>query len=75
MQYRISPVLVFLKEPYHYLLMLIKLFHVTVHCVLLKVEECIQYCHANMSAIIATPCNMNCIDDTLVTRWVVCSDI
>jgi hypothetical protein len=32
------------------------------------VDECIEYCHANMSAIIATPCNMNCIDDRLVTR-------
>ena len=37
-------------------------------CLLLQVEECIQYCHANMSAIIATPCNMNCIDDRLVTK-------
>ena len=43
--------------------------------VLLKVEECIQYCHGNMSAIIATPCNMNCIDDSLVTRWVDFSDM
>ncbi|XP_072907169.1 SANT and BTB domain regulator of class switch recombination isoform X2 [Hemitrygon akajei] len=32
------------------------------------VEECIQYCHKNMSAIVATPCNMNCINGTLATR-------
>ncbi|XP_072121400.1 LOW QUALITY PROTEIN: SANT and BTB domain regulator of class switch recombination [Mobula birostris] len=31
------------------------------------VEECIQYCHKNMSAIVATPCNMNCINGTLAT--------
>uniref|UniRef100_A0A671KZA8 SANT and BTB domain-containing protein n=1 Tax=Sinocyclocheilus anshuiensis TaxID=1608454 RepID=A0A671KZA8_9TELE len=29
------------------------------------VEECIQYCHKHMSAIIATPCNMNCINNNL----------
>src|SRR6218665_855015 len=34
-----------------------------------QVQECIEFCHANMSAILATPCNMNCIDDRLVTRW------
>lgn len=32
------------------------------------VTECIRYCHQNMSAIVATPCNMNCINDKLVTR-------
>ncbi|CAH1801322.1 unnamed protein product [Owenia fusiformis] len=32
------------------------------------VEECIVFCHENMSAIVATPCNMNCINDKLVTR-------
>ncbi|XP_077995774.1 SANT and BTB domain regulator of class switch recombination-like [Glandiceps talaboti] len=32
------------------------------------VEECIQYCHDNMTAIVATPCNMNCINDKLITR-------
>lgn len=32
------------------------------------VMECIHFCHANMSAIVATPCNMNCINDKLVTR-------
>ncbi|XP_066552973.1 SANT and BTB domain regulator of class switch recombination [Amia ocellicauda] len=32
------------------------------------VEECIQYCHENMSAIVATPCNMNCINSNLATR-------
>ncbi|XP_029449564.1 uncharacterized protein KIAA1841 homolog isoform X2 [Rhinatrema bivittatum] len=32
------------------------------------VEACIQYCHKNMSAIVATPCNMNCINATLLTR-------
>ncbi|XP_061084376.1 SANT and BTB domain regulator of class switch recombination isoform X2 [Conger conger] len=32
------------------------------------VEECIQFCHKNMSAIVATPCNMNCINTNLATR-------
>uniref|UniRef100_A0A8D0CEB8 SANT and BTB domain regulator of CSR n=1 Tax=Salvator merianae TaxID=96440 RepID=A0A8D0CEB8_SALMN len=32
------------------------------------VEKCINYCHKNMSAIIATPCNMNCINSNLLTR-------
>ncbi|KAM3605895.1 uncharacterized protein V6R79_006743 [Siganus canaliculatus] len=32
------------------------------------VEECIQYCHKHMSAIVATPCNMNCINSNLTTR-------
>uniref|UniRef100_A0A8C2CSW1 Si:ch211-189k9.2 n=1 Tax=Cyprinus carpio TaxID=7962 RepID=A0A8C2CSW1_CYPCA len=34
------------------------------------VEECIQYCHKHMSAIIATPCNMNCINNNLAGRIV-----
>ncbi|MED6234853.1 hypothetical protein ATANTOWER_004878 [Ataeniobius toweri] len=33
-----------------------------------QVEECIQYCHKHMSAIVATPCNMNCINSNLATR-------
>uniref|UniRef100_A0A7M4F6X3 SANT and BTB domain regulator of CSR n=1 Tax=Crocodylus porosus TaxID=8502 RepID=A0A7M4F6X3_CROPO len=32
------------------------------------VEKCILYCHKNMNAIVATPCNMNCINANLVTR-------
>ncbi|XP_068088498.1 SANT and BTB domain regulator of class switch recombination isoform X3 [Hyperolius riggenbachi] len=32
------------------------------------VEKCIKYCHTNMSAIVATPCNMNCINENLLTR-------
>ncbi|XP_051503147.1 SANT and BTB domain regulator of class switch recombination isoform X1 [Myxocyprinus asiaticus] len=32
------------------------------------VEECIQYCHKHMCAIIATPCNMNCINNKLAGR-------
>ncbi|XP_057294274.1 SANT and BTB domain regulator of class switch recombination-like isoform X2 [Hydractinia symbiolongicarpus] len=32
------------------------------------VQHCINYCHHNLSAIIASPCNMNCINDILVTR-------
>nr|XP_023474825.1 uncharacterized protein KIAA1841 homolog isoform X4 [Equus caballus] len=32
------------------------------------VEQCIQYCHENMNAIVATPCNMNCINANLLTR-------
>ncbi|XP_076453288.1 SANT and BTB domain regulator of class switch recombination-like isoform X2 [Babylonia areolata] len=32
------------------------------------VEECIQYCHRNMTAIVSTNCNMNCINDRLLQR-------
>ncbi|XP_065054797.1 SANT and BTB domain regulator of class switch recombination-like isoform X2 [Rhopilema esculentum] len=32
------------------------------------VQECILYCYRNISKIIATPCNMNCINDKLVAR-------
>ncbi|XP_048582414.1 SANT and BTB domain regulator of class switch recombination isoform X3 [Nematostella vectensis] len=32
------------------------------------VNDCISFCHENMSAIVSTPCNMNCINDKLVTR-------
>ncbi|XP_051579581.1 SANT and BTB domain regulator of class switch recombination-like isoform X2 [Myxocyprinus asiaticus] len=32
------------------------------------VEECIQYCHKHMCAVIATPCNMNCINNKLARR-------
>ncbi|KAM9315654.1 SANT and BTB domain regulator of class switch recombination [Gastrophryne carolinensis] len=32
------------------------------------VEECIAYCHKNMSAIVSTPCNMNCINANLLNR-------
>lgn len=33
-----------------------------------QVEECIQYCHKHMTAIVATPCNMNCINSNLAAR-------
>lgn len=33
-----------------------------------QVEQCIQYCHKNMNAIVAAPCNMNCINVNLLTR-------
>ncbi|XP_070203875.1 SANT and BTB domain regulator of class switch recombination-like isoform X3 [Littorina saxatilis] len=32
------------------------------------VQECIKYCHRNMTAIVSTNCNMNCINDRLITR-------
>ncbi|XP_073421141.1 SANT and BTB domain regulator of class switch recombination isoform X1 [Dendrobates tinctorius] len=32
------------------------------------VEKCIHFCHKNMSAIVSTPCNMNCINANLLTR-------
>jgi len=32
------------------------------------VSECIKFCHQNMSTIVATPCNMGCINDRLLTR-------
>ena len=35
---------------------------------MLQIEKCIVYCHKHMNAILATPCNMNCINDRLVTR-------
>ena len=37
---------------------------------LFQVTECIDFCHLNMTSIVATPCNMNCINDKLVTRYV-----
>jgi len=37
---------------------------------LFQVTECIDFCHQNMTSIVATPCNMNCINDKLVTRYV-----
>lgn len=32
------------------------------------VEECIQFCNKHMNAIIATPCNMSCINNNLTGR-------
>uniref|UniRef100_W5K0H6 SANT and BTB domain regulator of CSR n=1 Tax=Astyanax mexicanus TaxID=7994 RepID=W5K0H6_ASTMX len=32
------------------------------------VEECIQYCHKHMSAIVSTTCNMSCINSNLASR-------
>lgn len=32
------------------------------------VEECLCYCHDHMSAVVASPCNMACINDKLITR-------
>ncbi|KAJ8248029.1 hypothetical protein GJAV_G00237410 [Gymnothorax javanicus] len=32
------------------------------------VEECVRFCHKNMTAIVSTPCNMNCINTNLATR-------
>ncbi|KAL8594510.1 hypothetical protein ACOMHN_024955 [Nucella lapillus] len=32
------------------------------------VEECIRYCHQNMTAIVSTNGNMNCINDRLLQR-------
>lgn len=36
------------------------------------VTECILFCHENMSAILSTPCNMNCINDQLCSRIAKC---
>ncbi|KAI0220956.1 hypothetical protein LSAT2_027582 [Lamellibrachia satsuma] len=33
------------------------------------VKQCVEFCHKNLSAIISTPCNMNCINDKLVSRF------
>ena len=35
-----------------------------------QVRQCVEFCHRSMGAIVATPCNMNCINDKLVTRSV-----
>lgn len=32
------------------------------------VSECIEFCHQNLSVILSTPCNMNCINDKLCAR-------
>lgn len=32
------------------------------------VEECISYCYNNLSAIVSTPCNMNCVNEKLTDR-------
>uniref|UniRef100_H2ZAL9 SANT and BTB domain-containing protein n=1 Tax=Ciona savignyi TaxID=51511 RepID=H2ZAL9_CIOSA len=32
------------------------------------VRECVNYCRDNMSAIVATPCNMNCVNERLTTQ-------
>ena len=32
------------------------------------VEECLNFCHENASAIVASPCNMACINDSLLNR-------
>lgn len=32
------------------------------------VEECLVYCRDHLSAVLASPCNMGCINDKLVTR-------
>uniref|UniRef100_F7BEE9 SANT and BTB domain-containing protein n=1 Tax=Ciona intestinalis TaxID=7719 RepID=F7BEE9_CIOIN len=32
------------------------------------VKECVNYCQENMSAIVATPCNMNCVNDRLTSQ-------
>ena len=34
------------------------------------VEECLDYCSRHLSAVLASPCNMGCINDKLVTRSV-----
>ncbi len=32
------------------------------------VEECLEFCHDHMSSVAASPCNMACINDNLLTR-------
>lgn len=36
--------------------------------IFLQIEKCIVFCHKQMNAILATPCNMNCINDRLVSH-------
>ena len=36
----------------------------------LKVEECLDFCHENISAVVASPSNMGCLNDRLVGRSV-----
>lgn len=32
------------------------------------VEDCITYCHENLTHIVSTPCNMNCVNERLTDR-------
>lgn len=32
------------------------------------VEDCLEYCHDHMSAVVASPCNMGCINEKLFAR-------
>ncbi len=34
----------------------------------LQVELCLDYCHDNLSCVVAAPCNMGCIKDKLIAR-------
>ena len=36
---------------------------------MLQVEECLDYCHKNISAVLASPTNMGCISDKLRRRY------
>ena len=33
-----------------------------------QVEQCLEYVHENISAVVASPCNMGCINDRLMVR-------
>ena len=33
------------------------------------VEECLVFCHENASSIVASPCNIACINDYLLNRY------
>ena len=37
-------------------------------CVCVQVEECLEYCRQHLSEVVASPCNMACISETLIAR-------
>lgn len=36
----------------------------------MQVEECLIFCHDRISQIVASPCNMGCINNRLLARYV-----
>ena len=44
------------------------IMYMYVCCMYLQVEECLNFCHDNVSQIVASPCNMGCINERLLAR-------
>lgn len=58
----------FMFEIYSDSIIYVTIFNINFLFCAFQVEQCIQYCHRNMNAIVAAPCNMNCINANLLTR-------